>query len=201
MAPFYNVIDGKPAGGICTDMMVNILEKANIPYKIRIYPTPRLYSNLTSGETDTFIGIKNVSRYKNKVIFSQKPVSEAVLGVYTLQKKTILKKEEFIGKSVIIVRGYSYGGLINFLKDPKNHIQLEVASTHEAGLRMLKGKRADYFLDYVNTVNSYLKDIPIPNVKYSIIDRIPLYLIVSKSTPNAESIMKKLEDSWQSMQK
>lgn len=197
MAPFHGVKDGKSTGGISTDIMVNILKEAKIPYRVRIYPAPRLYLNLATGKTDVFIGIKNVPSYKDKVIFSKKAVSEAALGVYTLQKKLILKKEDLIGKSVIVVRGYRYGGLLHFMKNPKNHVQLEVATTHENGLRMLKRKRAHYFLDYTNTVDIHLLDVPIPNIKYTVIDRVPLFLIVSKSTPNAESIMKGLELAWQ----
>lgn len=201
MAPFYNVKNGKSQGGICTDIMEKILKKADLPYEIKIYPAPRLYSNLSTGKTDLFIGIKEAYVYKNDVIFSERPVSKAVLSVYTLGQEQIHKKEDFAGKSVIIVRGYAYGGLIKFLKDPKNNIRLETTAAHTHALKMLKAKRADYLLDYKLTIDETLEKNPVPGIKSSIISQIPLYLIVSKATKNAPHIMDKLTKAWKEIQK
>lgn len=201
MIPFYNVKDGQSAGGICTDIMENVLQEAQYPYEIKVYPASRLYHNLATGKTDVFVGIKDVPAYKEKVLFSREPVSEAILGVYTFEKKLIQRKEDLIGKRVIVVRGYAYGGLINFLEEPTNKILLEVATTHEDGLKMIKGERADYFLDYTFTVDEYLKIHPMPELKHSILSSIPLHLIVSKATPNAEEIMDHLDQAWNRIRK
>lgn len=192
MPPFYNVKNGAPTGGICYDIMTKMLEKAKIPYVAQVYPAPRLYANLISGKTDVFIGIKNVPAYKDKVLYGETPVSNAELGVYSLRAPPVKTKMDLIGKSVIVVRGYGYGGLIDFLKDPANKIHLFETTTHLSALKMLEGKRGDYLLDYTATINDILKDNPNPKITLSILSNIPLYLIVSKATPNGGQLLEKL---------
>lgn len=201
MPPFYNVKDGVPTGGICYDIMINMLEKAKIPFVAKVYPAPRLYANLVSGKTDVFIGIKDVPVYKDKVLYGATPVSQAELGVYSIGSSPIKTKMDLVGKSVIVVRGYGYGGMIEFLKDPLNKVQLSDASTHESALKMLKMKRGEYLLDYTATINDILKKEPYPQITYSVLNSVPLYLIVSKSTLGGEQILTKLMAAYDPLPK
>jgi ABC-type amino acid transport substrate-binding protein len=197
MPPFYILEDGKPVGGICIDIMETLLRRAALPYRMRVYPTARLYANLASGKTDLFIGIKEVSTYKDQVLFSNSPVAEAELGIYYKRGSAPLQtRDDFIGKRIIVVRGYSYAGLINFLNDSKNNIRLEITDSHKDALKMLELKRADYFLDYTITVENYLKDMPGLHIENTIFNTFPLYLIVSRKTPGAEEIMERLMKVW-----
>lgn len=197
MPPFYTVKDGRPTGGICYDIMIQMLEKAKLPYETRVYPAPRLYANLVNGKTQVFIGIKNAPVYKDKVLYGQTPVSNAELGVYSIAAPSVKTSKDLIGKSVIVVRGYAYGGLIDFLKDPRNKIQLMDTTTHQSALKMLEGKRGEYLLDYTATINEILKFSPNPKLKLSVLSNIPLYLIVSKSTPQAQKLLDKLMTAFE----
>ena len=201
MPPFYTLEDGKPVGGICIDIMENLLKRADIPYYMKVYPTARLYFNLASGKTDLFVGIKEVATYKDHVLFSKSPVAKAELGVYYREGRAPIEtKQDFIGKRIIVVRGYSYAGLIRFLEAPENNIRIEVTDSHQDALKMLELRRADYFLDYTTTVENYLKNMPDLHIKHTVYNVLPLFLIVSKKTPDAENVLARLMAEWNSVQ-
>lgn len=197
MPPFYTLEDGKPAAGICVEVMEGLLRSAAIPYHMKVYPTARLYFNLASGKTDLFVGIKEVAEYKDKVLFSEAPVADAELGIYYREGTLpIQSKSDFVGKRIIVVRGYSYAGLIKYLEDPKNNIRLEVTDSHQDALNMLEMRRADYFLDYTMTVEDLLLEHPELHIRHTVYNTFPLYLIVSRNTPGAEEIMGRLTKEW-----
>lgn len=55
-------------------------------------------------------------------------------------------------KSIITIRGYSYGGQINELYSPGSNIKIETANTHSQAIKMLVLGRAEYLIDYKEPV-------------------------------------------------
>lgn len=176
-----------------------LMEKSGIPWKATAYPAKRLFRNLKSGSTNFSILVR-ASSLKECCLFSKNPVYSTTLNIYTLGDNPLIKsKQELVGKSVITIRGYSYAGLLKFISDPKNNILIHPTGTHQAAFKMLKNRRADYLLDYESAASFILAENPIKNIKSSPISRLDIYLVLSKSYPDAEKTMNKLETIAESL--
>lgn len=170
-----------------------VLTRAGLPWHAMPYPARRLFDNLKSGETNFSILVR-ASSLVDTCIFSKKPVYSTDLNVYSIgDKPPVTSKEDLAGKQIITIRGYSYGGLLKFISDPANKVTNEVASTHKAAFRMLENRRADYLVDYASAANDILAESPVAGIKANSLSRLDIFLVLSKSYPDAENLMTRLE--------
>lgn len=171
-----------------------LMERAGIPWHAMPYPARRLMDNLKNGTTNFSILVR-ASSLQSSCIFSQEPVYTTKLNVYFIgDKPSVKSKEELVGKRIITIRGYSYAGLLKFISDPANKIVNEEAGTHRAAFEMLKGNRADYLVDYESAASDILTELPIENLHANPIDILEIFLVLSRSYPDAEKLMVKLEN-------
>lgn len=171
-----------------------LIERAGLPWHAAPYPAKRLFKNLQSGITNFSILVR-ASSLKNSCIFSKKPVYSTNLNVYYIGDKPPVKsRKDLVGKEIITIRGYSYAGLLKFISDPANNIVNQVAGTHKAGFEMLKGNRAVYLVDYASAAGEILAESPIPGIRSNSIGQLDIFLILSKSYPDAEKLMIRLEN-------
>ena len=92
--PFYVVKSHDYVEGKLMVTVAEILKRASINYVVKSYPPKRLYQNVANGETDIWVGNKEVPVYEGKIIHSDVPVMRAELRVYTMvSKKTPNAKE------------------------------------------------------------------------------------------------------------
>lgn len=198
--PFYVVNENGKHSGLCLDILVATLKKAKLDYNIHSYPPMRLFRNLNTGTTDLFLGIKGSPEYDEQVYYSKTPISHIQLRVYATGNTPLPSvKNDLVGKNVIAIRGYGYGGLINYLVDPKNEINVMYNSQHGAAFLMLKNKRAEYLLDYKHPADRVLQELIISDLKYVNLDEVGLFFIVSKKSPNALQLMEKLETAYNTL--
>lgn len=198
--PFYVVNDNGKHSGLCLDILVATLKKAKLDYNINPYPPMRLFHNLNIGKTDLFLGIKGSPEYDEQVYYSKTPISHIQLRVYATGNTPLPRvKEDLIGKSLIAIRGYGYDGLINYLVDPENKIDVMYNSQHKSSFLMLKNKRAEYLLDYKHPADRVLQELVVPDLKYVNLNEVELFFIVSKKSPNALQLMDKLETAYSTL--
>lgn len=170
-----------------------LMERVGLPWRAVPYPAPRLFSNLQNGATNFSILVR-ASSLESCCLFSQKPVYSTTLNVYSIGDKPPVKnKEDLAGKYIVTIRGYSYAGLLKFISDPANRIDNQVAGTHKAAFEMLKAGRADYVVDYASAAGDILAESPIANLRATPIDQLDIHLVLSKSYPEAEKLMTRLE--------
>ncbi|MBF0228406.1 MAG: transporter substrate-binding domain-containing protein [Desulfamplus sp.] len=200
--PFYVVEEGKEPSGLLIESLKVALEKCNIAYSIKGYPPKRVYNNLAEGKSDIFLGVKGVPEFEGNVLYSSEKITQIDLRVYNRQDTQPIKtKEELKGKKILTIRGYSYGGFIKYLEDPANQITLDVTDGHELAFKKLQGKRADYLLDYSAPAETTLKSVIIPGIQNHSISLLDVFLIVSKKNPDAENILKKIEQAFIDLKK
>ena len=184
--------EGQPDSPM-TKLAAVLMERAGLPWHAVPYPAKRLFDNLRNGTTNFSILVRS-SLLENCCLFSRNPVYSTTLNVYYIgDKPPITSKENLAGKKIITIRGYSYAGLIKFISDPANRIINEVAGTHRAAFEMLKGKRADYVLDYAPAAEDILAESPIGDIRSNPINQLDIFLVLSKSYPDADKLMMKLE--------
>lgn len=170
-----------------------LFRKAGQPWHGASYPAARMFENLRSGRSDFSMLVSSPALLEYCLV-SRKPVASTELRVYRLANQApVGKPGDLAGKSVITVLGYSYGGLLGFLAEPRNAIANHAVSTHEAAFAMLEKGRADYLLDYVGPANEILAAHPIRDIKSELLQRLDVHLVVSKQRPDAEQLMARLE--------
>ena len=196
VAPPYYIVDGKNVMGFFGDFMAKVVTEAGFELVWMPSSTKRIYRNLAAGQVDVYFGPlqPDLDGFDNTVIHSKLSPFTLELRVYYFgDKPAITKKEDLLDKDIIIESGYTYGGLINYIQDPKNNINhYEVRSFGQA-MRMLKMGRYDYHLDYKKTGSLYFEKHNEPDLKHSILQSVNLYFIVSKKTKDAEQILNRLE--------
>jgi|GEM_PF-445758 len=187
----------KDSHGVPHSPMMNLakvlMKKTDIPWQAKAYPAKRLFQNLKRGSTNFSILVR-ASSLKNFCLFSKRPVYSTSLNVYVLGNKPPIKSiNDFAGKRIIIIRGYSYGRILKFISDPANKITYEVAGTHESAFKMLEKRRAHYLLDYGSAANYILSKHPINDIKSYPLKKLDIHLVLSKSYPDADRVMNQLE--------
>ncbi len=197
--PPYAIIEksGK-FSGIMVELLEKVMKKAGITYQVTPFPQKRLFKNLATGDTDIYMGIKGVPVYEGKVLFSDLAVSDIDLRVYCMKgTPSVETRDQLKGKNLIVIMGYGYGGLIRYLEDPANQIKLDPTPTHVLAFRKLKAKRADYVLDYRRPASMAIKEEGMEDaVAYHSIAKLNIYFIVSKKTPDAQQLMKRMEEAY-----
>lgn len=184
---------GEQIDGPLLRLAAAVFSKAGIPWSGEPFPAPRLFQNMANG-TSNFTILVHAPVLDECCLVSKTSVISADLRAYRLAKTPAIKNwEQFRGKTVITVAGYSYGGKINYLKDPANGINVEVARTHTSGFAMLEAGRGDYFLDYDGAAEQALKQAPVANLASEVIDKVNLYFVLAKNYPDAEKVMERLE--------
>lgn len=198
--PFtYTDETGKPSG-ILVELARKIIPAAGYEFEAYSFPVRRLASYIGSGDLDLWMGLKTLPEFSGKAYIGETVVADLILRAYSRgKKKPIIVKEDMIGKSIIVLRGYSYGGWITFIEDPKNNINYIKANKHEAAFNMLKAERAEYLLDYKKPSDMALRKISIPDLEYNQISALPCYFIVSKANPRGAEILERLEKSYQTL--
>lgn len=195
----FTNVQGEP-NGYLVHLSTALFARSGIEAQIRIYPAPRLFDNLANGSLDFSMVVHN-HVLDACCLFSRQAVLREDLRIYHANgKPPIHDKYDLIGKKIITIQGYSYAGLIDFIKDKKNHITNEMAPTHEAAFTMLEVGRADYVLDYAGPATSGLAAHPGRNLRFEAIDHLDIHLVLSKAYPDAEQVLARLTTMVKRMQ-
>ena len=178
-----------------------LLKNAGIPSRFVSYPAPRLFNNLETGTSQMSILIRSPGS-ENCCLLGKESISgDEIKVLYFGGKTPISSREDLVGKSIITIRGYTYGGISSFIDDPKNRITREIAGTQEAAYDMLRLGRADYLLDLGLTSRKFLAIKPAKNLKEVVVARTYAYIAVSKAYPNAEKLLEQLEAALKTIDK
>jgi ABC-type amino acid transport substrate-binding protein len=185
--------EGKADGQVIR-LMNDVFGKAGIAWRAVPYPAARLFENLKDGTSQVSILVR-VPALENACLWSKSDFGGEDIRVYSIGNKPAIKsREDLIGKNVIALRGYSYGGLVSFLTDEKNNINLSLASSNDVSFEMLAAGRADYLVQYGEASDRVLAAKPVADARFTVIGRINRYLVISKAYPEAEKTMARLEE-------
>jgi ABC-type amino acid transport substrate-binding protein len=191
--------DGQPDGHYPRLLKV-LLERAGLEWRANPLPAARLMKSLDSGETNFSILVKN-PLLDACCLYGTQPIWYDELTVFSAgDTAPVTSKEDLIGKDLIVIAGYSYGGLISFLKDPANRINLNPAESHAAAFAMLDAGRAPYLLNYAEpAIAEGLMKHHVADLKKSPISRIDMYLVLRKAYPDAPAVIERLENLYRAL--
>ncbi len=193
----YTTESGQPAGYFY-EMMIKTAQKAGYNLTAKSYPTKRLIRMLIDGELDIWPGLSTLAPLKETTLVGTSIIGELQLRAYTVGKKEpILKKEDLIGKNIVILRGYSYGGWASYIKESLNEKNVKTVNSHVQALKMLRANRVQYVLDYKHPVDDILKLVSVPDLQSNEISSLSCYFVVSKTIPDAEKVLSDFEKAYQ----
>lgn len=176
--PFFYEKDNEVRGTVFEKFNI-IADKAGYKVNSKVYPMKRLREFTSTGVLDATVLLKVVFK-DGEVIASDKMICQIQLRNYTIGKKGLIKvKEDLSGKRIGIYRGFTYGGWIDYIKDPDNNVDYYEVSSHKQLFKMLELGRVDYVLDYRNPSEVALDKMFIDDLKYEVITELPVYLLVS----------------------
>lgn len=179
-----------------TRTMAETFKKAGLMWQDSPAPISRMYQYLQNNPEYFSILVK--TPYINKCcITSEKPAFHLELRAYRrAETPKITNIQSLAGKKIITIRGYSYGNTKEFLSNKTNRIEHQPASTHQSAFAMLRAGRANYFLSYRGPQKNFNGKIPNISIEYDVIEVLDLYLIFNKEYPNAENIIRTLEETY-----
>jgi polar amino acid transport system substrate-binding protein len=170
-----------------------MFSEAGITWHGRGYPASRMFEYLKNG-TAHFSMLVRAPALQECCLLGKAPVATTDLRAYRqAPSPAIAGKEALAGKRVAIIRGYSYAGLKDFLFDPRNAVAVEEVARHDAAFGLLERGRVDYVLDYSGPAAEVLAAHPIAAMQSDTLSRLDVYLVLSKSYPDAEAVLARLE--------
>ncbi len=190
---------GVPAG-LVNEITVKTLEQAQIPFAIQSYPAARFFRYLEQGKVHLFNGVSSIPVVARSTISSQINLFPLHMRVYWVgDKPAVTQKEDLIGHSVILVKGFTYKDWGEWIREPSNQVTFFDAYSHLDAFKMLKRERAEYLLNYRYIDANVLKKVDIPDMQTRTLFKWDCVFNLHKDTPNAEAILKKLEESYQTL--
>jgi len=170
-----------------------IFARVGLAWRAKSYPAARMFEALKEG-SGGFSILVEAPVLRQCCLSSQRPVAGTEVRLYRLDgTPPIAGRDDLSGKDVITIRGYSYGQLRNFVDDPAHRIIDNIANSHEAAFLMLRNHRAAYLIDYVGPAVEVLADHPIEGLRFQVLERLGVHLVLSKTYPDAERVMARLE--------
>ncbi len=195
----YTDENGKAAGFV-NEITIKTLENTNLKYTIALYPAARFYEYLSNGKIHIFNGLSSIPSVQASCISSTIPLFPLDMRIYhSSDKPSITAKEELVGHSVILVRGFSYKDWGAWIRDEKNKVTFYETDSHEAAFEMLQRGRAEYLLNYKYIDEEVLNRIKIPGLVIKSLFRWYCYFNINKDVPGAEKLLKRLEQSYEEL--
>ena len=192
---------GKPEG-VLIDLTGKVLEKAGYNWNATSFPVKRMARNLVTGDIDLWVGLATLPVFQGKTLIGDSEVLKITLQSYTIGVKPPIKsKESLSGKKIIIIKGYSYGGWINYITNSENSVAFTGTQNHTSAFKMLQAGRADYLLNYKLPSDTVLKKMAVPNLHYNTISQFGAHFVVSKKTYKAETLLMNIERAYEQLVK
>lgn len=194
----YTDSNGKPAGK-AMELISTILNNAGLRWEAKCYPGARLVSSLRDGSAQVAMLIRHPD-LTDSAVYGHQPMAFLELEGYRLASQPPLGAiENTRGKSIILLRGYGYGGWIDFFKDPANNIRVSYADSHQAAFKMLTNGHGAYLVDYRDPASLALGETTIPNLRHEMLTRLETYFLVSKKVPDADKLLWRIEDGFKKL--
>ncbi len=170
-----------------------LFRESGIEWQSRALPAKRLFRYLQDGVVP-FSMLVRASGLEACCLFSERPVARTELRVFHRQTSpSVATKEDLAGKRIILIRGYSYGALGQYLRAPSNGVAIHEAASHAEAFLLFERGRGDYLIDYQGPAEEILAEHPVPDIVYDTYAELNVFLVLSRTYPHAPAMLKRLE--------
>ncbi len=193
-APFYSTYPDGQGRGPFIDMARELGAAIGHDIKPVSLPPKRAVKLVGSGEVDFWFGLATNALYNDNVYISKEPIDRLELRAYSIKPMGSFNgRDDLVGKSIVIVRGYTYGGLRDFINDEKNEIYAVQVSNIVQALKVLDIRELDYVLGYTRPMSKALQEYPLPEINSRILSSLDIHMTLHKNINNSKKLMEGLE--------
>lgn len=186
---------GEPAGYFI-ELTRKVVKEAGYEAEFIYLPVSRIYLYLKDGTVDLWPGLSGVPGIQEEVLESWVNTEPVPLFAWYLEASEPLTHfDQLAGKTVIVISGYTYGGLLSTLENSEN-IRLTEAPNSRAALEMLKLKRGDYVLDYRQPLEAILTQPSDSKIRGSELRSRYLAWLFSLASPRAALLREEFDDAY-----
>lgn len=188
--------DDGHAKGVFIELTRRVAEEAGYDLDFQYLPVSRAYFYLRTGGIDIWPGVTGVPALENEVLESFVSPLPFQLSAWGMEDApSISHFRDLNNKTLILISGYTYGGLAARLESTPG-ITVTEAPNHEAAVAMLKRGRGDYLLDYQDPVRAVLKEFPVRGIReYPVRTRNAAW-IFSLANPKSSQLRDEFDDAY-----
>lgn len=191
----YQNEQGEPVGHFI-ELTRKVVQEAGYEAEFIYLPVSRIYLYLKSGMLDLWPGLSGVPSLEGEVLESWVNAYPVQLSAWYLEASGPLTHfDQLEGKTVIVIGGYTYGGLLSWLK-ASTQIRVTQAPNNRAALEMLKLKRGDYVLDYREPVEKVLSQATDSLIRGADVRLRYSAWLYSLASPKAALLREELDDAY-----
>jgi len=184
------------AAGSVIDITRKVVEEAGYRPDFIYLPVTRVYLYLRNGDIDLWPGLSRIPVLREDVLESWASPMPVYLSAWYLQSTPALEHfDQFDGKTVIVVGGYTYRGLAAWL-ERWDQVRVTQAPNHRAGLDMLKRGRGDYLLDYREPVREVLEQPGDLDIRETKVRTRHVAWLFSLANPRAAVLREAFDDAY-----
>ncbi|SEA22896.1 substrate-binding periplasmic protein [Alkalimonas amylolytica] len=193
--PFYYQIDDGKAGGYLADFVAELMAELGRDYTFEQYPNRRMIHLLNEGELDFALVMTSVLKDHRLYRISQRPVTSMQLSAFWLGERSEVERVgDLFGSRVILMSGFSYGGMRNML-EPGYGVVREVVEVneHALGIEALRLNRGDYLLNYKETATLQVAAEDVADIRHSVLSTINVHFLLRADLADSEALMHQIE--------
>jgi polar amino acid transport system substrate-binding protein len=189
----------KPAG-VFIDITKAVLDNAGIDFEFVQLPVSRTYLYIKDGNIDLWPGLAGIPALQGYVIESHSIPVTITLSAWHLKNNTNIEGiSDLTAKTVILINGYTYGGLLYKITKPEFGMTALYAPNHLSGLKMLQRGRGQYLLDYNEPIFNQLETYSVEDLSHTMLNIRDGAFIISKKTPKAQQLRQILDQSYKQL--
>ncbi len=189
--PYYAPANNNQAEGELIDLLEQVMTKIDQEWTPVFYEVPQLLQNVVQGESDIAMLIRHPMLEKS-ALYGQRPIGRLVMQAYHRPEQARVSSfTDLEGKSLILLRAYGYGGLVNKLLKPDSTITPIFATTRAQAFQWLQQGKGDYLLDYLGPATAALNSLKHHDIKGDTVLDKNVYFVLSGKLAHAKELLKK----------
>lgn len=198
--PLEYLDDNNRAAGVFVELTRKVAEEAGFDLEFVYLPISRTYFYLKNGVIDLWPGLTQIPELQGHVLESETSPLPVQLSVWSLEgTPTATRFESFHDRILILIAGYTYGGLREYLEQQDN-IRLTYAPNHLAALYMLERNRGHYLLDYQHPVREVMKEYGITGIQEQQVRTRYTSWLFSRQNPDSHRLREAFDAAYRRLE-
>jgi len=200
--PPHWVMENGRLTGTVAEILIRIVERAGYAWTGETYPAARLMRMLAAGEAQASLLVRNQTLDTSPdVLRSTEPITEDALNAYGIGGASpIARREDLTGRRVIVMRGYGYGGLREWMD--ANGVKIFEVDSYQNALRLLEVEQTAVAILYDVNFEEGVKALghTPANVVTTYLQGVPLYIYLHRSAGgDGRATMDGLVNAWRDL--
>ena len=192
--PPYQIVNGKQVNGFSTKVITTVFARMGVDVRsITPFPWKRAVAMMKRGKADALFSSNYTKERTEFAYYPKEPLVDSPWVMWGREENELQFKsfDDLQGKSVGLVRGYSYTPeLLSYME---KHSNIELVTSDEQNFRKLNANRLDYIVAELGNGQYLVNELGLKNIKPLLNNPIKidgLYIIFNKKNVSKELVEK-----------